>query len=203
MARDRQETEQQLIAAAGRVIAEQGFAKLGINAIAREARLDKVLIYRYFDGLSGLIHAYAKQGDFWPTTAELMRGIVQTNPPQPASAQFRLVMTNYISELRKRPLTLKILSWEMVERNELTAYLEEVREQQGLALTSQLIGMQRQHPSVDVAALAAIVSAAINYLVARSQHINEFNGVELNNDEGWQRLVETIGHIAEALMSAS
>ena len=202
MARDRQLTEQQLITATGRVIAEQGFAKLGINTIARAAGLDKVLIYRYFNGLPGLMQAYTKQGDFWPSMAELMQGIEQTSPPLPASEQFTLVMVNYANALRKRPVTLKILSWEMVERNELTVCLEEVREQQGLQLTKQLIAMQKQHPAVDVAALAAIMSAAINYLAARSQHIHWFNGVDLQDDAGWQRLMTTIGHIADALLPA-
>ena len=202
MPRDRNLTEQQLITATGQVIAEHGFAKLGVNSIARAAGLDKVLIYRYFEGLPGLIQAYAKQGDFWPTIAELLDGIDAANSTQLASERFKQVMTNYAQALRKRPITLKILSWEMVERNELTAFLEEVREQQGLALTEQLIGMQQQHPTTDTAALAAIVSAAINYLTARSEHIRWFNGVDLHSDAGWQRLIDTIGHIADALMPA-
>jgi AcrR family transcriptional regulator len=66
MARDRRETERKLIEAAGRLMAREGFARLGVNAVAAEAGVDKVLIYRYFDGLPGLIRAYARQGDFWP-----------------------------------------------------------------------------------------------------------------------------------------
>lgn len=200
MARDRQTTEQQLIAATGRVLAHQGFGKLGVNAIAREAGVDKVLIYRYFDGLSGLMRAYAEQGDFWPSADELLAGVDQISGGQPISQQFSAVMHNYVRALRGRPLTLQILSWEMVERNELTAYLEEVREQQGLALTGALAAIAEHRPEVDVAALASLVSAAINYLAARSQHIKHFNGIDITDDAGWQRLERTIAQLAEALL---
>ena len=43
--RDRGQTQQILIGAVGRVLAKDGFVGLGINTIAREAGVDKVLIY--------------------------------------------------------------------------------------------------------------------------------------------------------------
>jgi AcrR family transcriptional regulator len=201
MARNRQETEQKLIEAAGRVLAQQGFGQLGVNTIAREAKLDKVLIYRYFDGLAGLMRAYARQGNFWPSTTELMDGVELDNSQQSTSVQFQTVMSNYAKALLARPHTLKILSWEMVERNELTAYLEEVREQQGLEMIGYLTAIQEQHPGVDMAAFSTLISAAINYLAARSQHIQWFNGINLQNDQGWLQLQTSIGQLAAALFS--
>ena len=70
--RDKEATKAKLIKAAGQVMARDGFAKMGVNAVAREANVDKVLIYRYFGGLEGLIKAYAEDGDFWPGVEELI-----------------------------------------------------------------------------------------------------------------------------------
>jgi len=200
MARDRKETELKLISATGQVLAKQGFAKLGVNAIAREARLDKVLIYRYFEGLPGLMRAYAKQGDFWPNVDELLGEPEESFVLKSPALQLTQVMTNHAMALRKRPITLQILSWEMVERNELTSYLEDVREKQGVALTERLVALQEQKPTVDIGALAALLTGALNYLTARSEHIKWFNGVNLQNDEGWQRLLHTVASIADALL---
>ncbi len=44
--RNRGLTASKIIDAVGHVLARDGFTKIGINAIAREAGVDKVLIYR-------------------------------------------------------------------------------------------------------------------------------------------------------------
>ena len=54
-------SETQLIEAVSTIITEEGFSKIGINKIARTAGCDKVLIYRYFGGLDGLIAVWAKK----------------------------------------------------------------------------------------------------------------------------------------------
>jgi AcrR family transcriptional regulator len=55
MARNKEETKARILAAVGKLLAESGFRQLGINAIAREAEVDKVLIYRYFGDLPALL----------------------------------------------------------------------------------------------------------------------------------------------------
>ncbi len=46
--RSKETTRLRLISAVGTLLARQGFNALGINAVAEEAGVDKVLIYRYF-----------------------------------------------------------------------------------------------------------------------------------------------------------
>ncbi len=48
---------------------------MGVNALAREAGFDKVLIYRYFGDLDGVYRAFAAQSDFWWTLGEMQSGI--------------------------------------------------------------------------------------------------------------------------------
>ena len=42
-----------------------GKLALGVNAVAARAGVSKVLIYRYFESLDGLIAAYIRTHDFW------------------------------------------------------------------------------------------------------------------------------------------
>ncbi|WP_427979607.1 TetR/AcrR family transcriptional regulator [Agarivorans sp.] len=202
MARDRRETEQRLVDAAGRVLARDGFKKLGVNAIAREASLDKVLIYRYFDGLSGLIKAYAEQGDFWPSVKELLGDDLAGFQTRPLDEQLGQLMCNYVAGIRRRPLTLQILAWEMVERNELTAHLEKVREKLGSDLFEQIWRSKQEaaNYAVDIEALVTIFSACTNYLAARSENIRVFNGIDITQDEGWHRLTDMMKKICKALI---
>lgn len=62
MVRDKEETKARILAAVGKLLAESGFRSLGVNAIAREAGVDKVLIYRYFEGLPSLLRCFAQEG---------------------------------------------------------------------------------------------------------------------------------------------
>ena len=63
-----------ILAAVGALIMRDGLAGVGINALAREAGCDKVLIYRYFGDLDGVYAAYAAKGDFWWTVEDLTDG---------------------------------------------------------------------------------------------------------------------------------
>jgi len=66
MPRNRQLTEKKIQDAATRILQESGFEEWGINAIARKAGVDKVLIYRYFKSLDGLLETIIEATEFWP-----------------------------------------------------------------------------------------------------------------------------------------
>lgn len=63
--RDREATEKRLLDTIGKMIAEEGFEKIGINAVATQSGVSKILIYRYFGSVEGLMAAYIRQHDFW------------------------------------------------------------------------------------------------------------------------------------------
>ncbi len=77
MPRDRQQTTSKIIQAAVRLLKKEGFAGWGINAIAREAGIDKVLIYRYFTSLDGLLGEIAEGTPFWPNPEDLTNSTAQ------------------------------------------------------------------------------------------------------------------------------
>ena len=51
--RDSQAMRRRILDAIGAIAARDGLAAVGVNALAREAGCDKVLIYRYFGDLEG------------------------------------------------------------------------------------------------------------------------------------------------------
>jgi AcrR family transcriptional regulator len=197
--KNRSETQAKLVKAVGEVLAERGFAKLGVNAVARQAGVDKVLIYRYFDDLDGLMQAYARSSDFWPSSIELLGDAEAREQLKtiPFAKAFAMVFRRYANALRSRPLTLEILSWETIERNALTIALEEVREAAALELMAFL--SETNPPSADWQAIANIFSGAIHYLAIRSRKITVFSGMNIADDEGWERLITSIEFLVENL----
>ena len=184
--RDREATRTRLIEAVGTLLAREGFTRLGVNAIAREAGIDNVLIYRYFGGLPELIVAFGRDGNFWPSIKELAGGDVVAFGQLPLAEQLSRLGKNFMAAIRNRPLTQEILAWEMIERNELTAELETIRENTMMNFFEMFFRTTDKGP--DIAAMGAIIGAGISYLVSRGRKIRFYNGIDLDSEAGWQRL---------------
>ncbi|MGC9452373.1 MAG: TetR/AcrR family transcriptional regulator [Oceanipulchritudo sp.] len=71
MPRNRQQTEARIRGAGLELLRREGFEGWGVNAIARTAGVDKVLLYRYFGSLEGLLEQLVRETDFWPDPEDL------------------------------------------------------------------------------------------------------------------------------------
>ena len=199
--RDREATRARLIEAVGTLLAQEGFKGLGVNAVAREAGVDKVLIYRYFGGLQQLIAAFGREGNFWPSIKELAGGDIEAYHQLPVTEQLSHLSKNFIQALRRRPITQEILAWEMIERNELTIELESVRENTMMNFFDMFFPSSAKGP--DVAAMGAIIGAGVSYLVSRGRQISIYNGVDLQSEAGWQRLERAIDTMISGLFAGA
>ena len=72
MTRNRIQTEQRILNAVGSILLDQGYPAVGVNAIARQAGCDKVLIYRYFGGFDELLLAFAETTTLWWEVDEII-----------------------------------------------------------------------------------------------------------------------------------
>ncbi len=187
MNRDRQQSEQRLIDAVGQILATEGFSALGINAVARTAGVDKVLIYRYFDGLPDLLRAYGESGDFWPSMDEVLDRDVEAIRSLPLAARVETVVIGLFDALRNRPQTIEILAWEAVEQNALTETLAGIREQWAQKVISETMTDAADHDQ-DLLALASLLVAGFQYLLIRSRRSAIYGGLELTTDQGWERI---------------
>jgi len=199
--RDRGATEERILAAVGEVLAREGFGALGINAIAREAGVDKVLIYRYFGGLPELLRQWGASGRFWPTMDELLGNDRQAVLALPLAERYALFFDRFIDALRARPLTLEILAAEIVERNELTAILETEREQWG-SQAEALFGGDDLARAPQLRGITLLLVAGVMYLLVRARKIRIFGAIDLHTDAGWATLKAAVAGMAQQAFAA-
>lgn len=199
--RDQAATRRRLIQAVGSLLARQGFTALGVNAVAKEAGVDKVLIYRYFGGLPELLGAFGTSGKFWPSVEEMIGDDLAALRKMPLAQSVPAVMGKYIRAIRRRPLTREILAWESVERNELTRVLETIREKVSLELFATL-GIDIQNTPA-VIPVTTLLAAAVNYLVIRSRTIRKFNTMDISSEAGWESLEKCISAICTGYFGAA
>ena len=190
-ARDREATKARILGAVGVVLARDGFGAVGVNAIAKVAGVDKVLIYRYFGGLPELLREWGASGRFWPRVAELLGADPKAFHRLDAPERYARFFEHFIDALRERPLTLEILAAEIVERNDLTAILEAEREAWGEEASRLLAaGEFARRPALR--GLTLLLVAGVQYLLVRSRKIRIFGGVDLTKDAGWDELKASI-----------
>ena len=185
--RDREQTRQLLIEVVGRVLAQDGFAGLGVNAVARAAGVDKVLIYRYFDGLPNLLQAYGESGDFWPSLEEVLGPDEEALRKLPLDARTAIIVANLLDALRKRPQTIEILAWEAVQQNPLTDTLADIRERWSREVIARMLP-DSVKDEADVLALASLLVAGVQYLLIRSRNTKLYGGLALQTEDGWRRI---------------
>ena len=126
--KNRQATEQLLLEAVNRLVEQDGFEGLGINAVATQAGVSKMLIYRYFGSLNGLIAAYIRRYDFW----------INVRPELPGRERLgdfiKELFRQQIAALRNNYTLRRLCRWELSTDNEPVEELRKSRESKGLWL---------------------------------------------------------------------
>jgi hypothetical protein len=197
MVRNKEGTKLRILQAVGKLVAESGFSSLGINAIAREAGVDKVLIYRYFTDLPTLLRTFGQEGNYLASTSA---------PPGfdkieslPELLSHALIF--FQKELRDRPITQEIILWDLVEDNELTQELIKVREETRVARTNFFYDKFDIPADQDVTALMTILGCGITYLILRSKNKPIYAGLDFSTEDGWERLESIVSKIIYAVVS--
>ena len=189
--RDRPATEARLLKAVETLLTREGFSALGVNAVAREAGIDKVLIYRYFDGMPGLLTAFAHSDAFWPGLEEVLGEGASDLSKMPAADRWATGLVRYARALRRRPIVREVMAWEQVEKNELTEILRLRREEWFLALRERLPG-DDDLTDADTVSTVLVIATAIHYLIARSRLHGDFNGMAIESDADWAHVEQII-----------
>lgn len=193
--RDAEATRDRILAAVGRLLVREGFGALGVNAVAREAQVDKVLIYRYFGGIDPLLEAWGSASDFWPSVEEILGDGPEAEPGDFAAG----MLSRHIEALRARPHTLEVMAWEAVTRHPLTRILDRIRETRSQQLMEALPPGLRES-ALDLPAISALLGAGMQHLLLRSRTVETFNGVPIARPEGWSRIESALQTLCRALL---
>jgi AcrR family transcriptional regulator len=180
-----------LVSAVGTLLAREGFNALGINAVANEAGVDKVLIYRYFGGLDELLAGFGRSGDFWPSISEVLGDDPSQLMELPLADRWSLGLGNYASALRGRPVTKEILAWELIEQNDLIQVLRLAREEWFDELLTHFPDDQGA-TDADLVGTVLLVVGAIHYFIVLGRLQGDFSGIPVGTDEGWEYLKQII-----------
>jgi AcrR family transcriptional regulator len=158
MTRNKDETRQRILDAALDLAGQEGFAALGINAVARAAGADKQLIYRYFGGLEGLLAALGT--DVADRMAAALAPALTPKPTTYAALAEALALALY-DQMRVDPMYRQL---RLMEASAPTPATDAFRAARGQALGAWVMAARQgldMPTGVDVPALNALVIAAV------------------------------------------
>ncbi len=119
--RSRANTEEKFLNAVLELVAQDGCCALGVNAVAHKAGADKVLIYRYFGNLQGLLLRAAESRQWLPSLDELLNS-VKLEADLPAAEIIHPLARVLTHHIRADRATHQILRWRKAEANPLTEH---------------------------------------------------------------------------------
>lgn len=193
-------TEQRLLDAVGQIIENDGFAKIGINRVARVAGCDKVLIYRYFGGIEGLLTAWAGKYDFYSFAYSLFANKLQHAESSDIKEVAKEVLIKQLKFLRESTLMQELLAWELSGNTSFNAIRKE-RENNGFKLQQEFENMF-QGKAEDSRIHITILIAAINFIVLSTREYNMINGINFNAPSSWTLLEEAICNYIEVMFNS-
>ena len=194
--RSRTQTMARILQAVGEVISERGVNRVGINAVAEKAGVNKVLIYRYFGGWEGLMERFLNEGHF--LTDYNKQFLEKHLTPEPEiSKQTRVdYLIGLLRELKERSPAQEMLKWEISNPGSyLTQQLAGNRNESFQKILDTFFANEKE----DMNAVTAILVSGITMLLLIAPSQNQFMNIDLQSDEGWKRIEYAIHRICNTL----
>ena len=193
--RNRAKTTQRIVEALEEVIAEYGLDGVGVNRIAEKANVSKVLIYRYFGGMEGLLEYYVKMGKLFPIfTPAVLDQIRPLHESDVARIWYRQVIQTY-RYFRTFKAAREILKASVIENDSIAETTTRAQDAEMTRLVSQLSFVQ----GADTQAISAVILGAMNYLTIMAQNDHTMISIDLRSEEGWERIENAVKTIYIAL----
>lgn len=190
---NRGNTERRIKDAALGIIEEQGFEALGINAIADRAKLSKVLIYRYFDSIEGLITKIIEEQDYWINIE-----VGETAEDAPVE-QIKSIFHRQAQMLCDNPIVRKFYLWELESNNKITQQLRTERENG----SAKIIGYYAERLGIEkdkIEVLGVLLTNALVYTAIQIDNSPKAY-LDLETEQSWKRITDCIDSLLDMWIS--
>ena len=193
----KENTKKKILLALKQQLMDQGFRGIGINVVARRAGVSKELIYRYFGSMDNLIRDLMVQEDYWAMQSS--KDVESYNNSKFVNKENEIInmLFQQIEDLRNNKELQEIRRWELIDLNDLTFELSQRRE------TSSKDFLKRNgivEGDIEAGKLAILLSGIL-YLVLRSKISNEWFGINLEDNNGWDILKLSLKNLVKASFS--
>ncbi|GAB3574929.1 TetR/AcrR family transcriptional regulator [Spirosoma luteolum] len=192
MKRDRKHTEHRLLEAVGEIIAAHGLDHVRINKVASWSGINKILIYRYFGGLDGLLEAYHRREQMTRSNAFIDLPSLKDYPLDDLFDSLCEQTLQEYRRLRSNVYLQEYLKADLIGSD--TPYNPLVAERAGKL--RHLIDEVSAHVQTKQGrAFTSVMISAMTLLTFMAQQKRSILDIDLDSENGWQEIEEAVRSI--------
>lgn len=192
----RQNTEEAIVDAFGRLLEREGVAGIGVNALIKEASVGKKPLYDYFGGLEGVAVEWVRRRGIWPPLEEIVGEPLEQFLEREPGEKLRLINRHCAEMLRANAPLCELLSGEFVRSPEMKQAVEHVRQLVRLDF-ERVLKSDPVLSSEDYLALNTVAYAATTYLALRAHCQPRFFGFDLSTETNWQVVMNMFDRVMD------
>lgn len=193
--RNRAATTQRIVDALEQILSAHGLEGVGVGTIAEKANVSKVLIYRYFGGIEGLLEYYVRMGRLVPHLTPALLDQIQPVHPQDLATIWSTQVLKLFRQFRASRPARQLLKATVKENDPRAETISKNLDSELTCLVKQLAFVE----GGDHLAASAVILGALSYLTIQAQNDRPMIGIDLRSEEGWQRIEEAVKLIYNAL----
>jgi len=194
--RNAEDKRERLIRAVGETLAEKGYLGLGLNKIAIRAGVSKPMVYRYFDGLNGLLKAYIEKSDTWLPYFESLALPENPTPDELKTCLVRMLQDQFRFFSQNREMQ-KLVLWQISEYNALMRTACQAREKEGARIL-ELADAHFRGSGISLKAVMALLVGGIYFNVLHeSADAGTMAGMDIKRGKDFEAMLSAIEHIIE------
>ena len=182
-----------LIDAVGSVLKKHGFAKLGINLVAEEAKVDKNVIYRNFEDFDKLLETYVEKQDFWYMALK-EHG---SEKIEDCRAFMKYILTDQFNAVFSNKEFQQLLLWELGDKEDFTTNMALKREILAEGLFNQYRPLLNDY-GINFNFIVAIMISSIYYLILHKDKTT-FCETDLTKKKEREEFVKTIAWVTDLI----
>ena len=193
--RNKERSKKKFLDAVGKILKTKGYAALKVNDIAATAGVDKKMIYTYFGGMDGLIDEYILTQDYW---SKATSDTVMPNIEDGGKQFIEGMLLSQYDYVFKNKEAQKLLLWRLSESRKSLRKMTDTQEENGEYIFKNIADPHFGEHSEDFRAVMAIIVSGLYYLnMYASVNGDTFCGVNLNTNEGREKIKKAVSFITE------
>jgi len=195
--RDRKATEEKLIRTTGDLFRKNGYQSLKTALIAREAGVDRNLIYRYFGDVAELFKRYLFGQDFWMGYQNNLDDMIESGRHDDGKSLAKNLLVSQLKYFSENSQMQELIHWEISESNQIGRGISDERERMG----EEMFVLTEKHfdgGDVNFRAVQMILIAGVYYMVLHAKtNGSTFCGLDINNKDQFAIVEKTLQQMVD------
>lgn len=175
-------------------VLKRGFSGSLVSEIIKKAKIEPVVFYNRYQNLEEFFSEFVKGYDYWFSDVAK-----EANKLETPHDQFIALIEGLQECMIEKSVMLELIRWEIAVDNDITKRTASIREMFTLPLAEKYDDLFK-NSGIDFVAIATIIVSGLYYLYLHKDR-STFCNIDMNTDEGRNRVNQAIKFLSELLFS--